>query len=185
MIDAVESGNGTRMNIALLVLRVVVGGLFAGHGAQKLFGWFGGHGLRNTGGFFESMGFRPGTPMAFVAGGAEFAGGLLLAFGLLLPAAAAMLTGVMVSAIAAVHWKKGVWNQDGGIEFPLVLATVAFAVAAIGAGRYSLDDAFGIDWHGLWWALGAVALGTVGGLASLLPGRRPPAQQEHHLREAA
>ena len=173
------------MNIALLILRVVVGGLFAGHGAQKLFGWFGGHGLRNTGGFFESLGFRPGTPMAFLAGAAELGGGLLLAFGLFVPAAAAMLTGVMVSAIAAVHWKKGVWNQNGGIEFHLVLIAVAFAVAAIGAGRYSLDNAFGIDWHGLWWAIGAVGLGAVGGLASLLPGRRPPARQERHLREAA
>jgi putative oxidoreductase len=173
------------MNIALLVLRVVVGGLFAGHGAQKLFGWFGGHGLEKTGGFFESIGFRPGTPLAFVAGAAELGGGLLLAFGLLVPAAALLLTGVMVTAIAAVHWQKGLWNQDGGIEFPLVLATVAFAVAAIGAGRYSLDTAFGIDWHGLWWALGAVGVGAIGGLASMLPGRRPPAEQERHLREAA
>jgi putative oxidoreductase len=96
-----------------------------------------------------------------------------------------MLVGVMVSAIAAVHWEKGIWNQNGGIEFPLVLGTVAFAVAAIGAGRYSLDNAFGIDWHGLWWALGAVGLGVLGGLASMLPGRRPPAEQERHLREAA
>ena len=173
------------MNIALLILRVVVGGLFAGHGAQKLFGWFGGHGLQNTGGFFESLGFRPGTPMAFVAGAAELGGGLLLGFGLFVPAAALMLTGVMLSAIAAVHWPKGIWNQNGGIEFPLVLATVAFAVAATGAGRYSLDNAFGIDWHGLWWALGAVGLGALGGLASILPGRRPPAEQERHLREAA
>lgn len=173
------------MNIALFILRVLVGGLFAGHGAQKLFGWFGGHGLRNTGGFFESIGFRPGTPMAFLAGSAELGGGLLLGFGLFVPAAAVMLTGVMVSAIAAVHWEKGLWNQNGGIEFPLVLGAVAFAIAAIGAGRYSLDDAFGIDWHGLWWALGAVGVGALGGLVSLLPGRRPRAQQERHLREAA
>ena len=91
----------------------------------------------------------------------------------------------MVSAIAAVHWEKGLWNQNGGIEFPLVLGTVAFAIAAIGGGRYSLDNAFGIDWHGLWWALGAVGLGVLGGLASMLPGRRPPTEQERHLREAA
>jgi len=173
------------MNIALLILRIVVGGLFAGHGAQKLFGWFGGHGLAKTGGFFESIGFRPGRPMAFAAGAAELGGGLLLAFGLFVPAAAALLAGVMVSAIAAVHWRKGLWNQNGGIEYPLVLMTVAFAATAIGAGRYSLDDAFGIDWHGLWWAFGAVGLGALGGLASLVPGRRRPARQERHLREAA
>jgi putative oxidoreductase len=179
------------MNAAYLVLRIVVGSLFAGHGAQKLFGWFGGHGLRNTGGFFESMGFRPGTPFALLAGFAEFAGGLLLAAGLFLPASALLLVGVMTTAIGAVHWSKGVWNNDGGFEFPLVLAAVAFVFAATGAGTLSLDSAFGIDWHGIWWALGAAGVGATGGLASLV-GRRlaqAPARQEEErerrLREAA
>lgn len=44
------------MELGLVVLRVVVGGLFAGHGSQKLFGWFGGHGREGTGQFFESVG---------------------------------------------------------------------------------------------------------------------------------
>ncbi len=42
------------MNLGLLVLRIIVGLLFAGHGAQKLFGIFGGHGLAGTAGFFEN-----------------------------------------------------------------------------------------------------------------------------------
>jgi len=173
------------VNTALLVLRLVVGLLFAGHGAQKLFGWFGGHGLRQTGGFFASIGYRPGLPMALLAGLAEFGGGLLFAAGLFVPAAALVLCGVMASAIAGVHWPKGVWNQNGGFEFPLLMGTAAFAVAAIGPGKLSLDHALGIDWHGLGWALGAVGLGALGGLLSLLPRRRPPAQSEQQLREAA
>jgi putative oxidoreductase len=173
------------VNTALLVLRLVVGLLFAGHGAQKLFGWFGGHGLRRTAGFFESIGYRPELPMALLAGLAELGGGLLFAAGLVVPAAALVLCGVMASAIAGVHLPKGIWNQNGGIEFPLLMATVAFAIAAIGPGTLSLDHAFGIDWHGLWWALGAAGLGALGGLLSLLPGRRQPADREQHLREAA
>jgi putative oxidoreductase len=173
------------VNASILILRLVVGLLFAGHGAQKLVGWFGGHGLRNTGNFFDSMDFRPGLPMAFLAGAAELGGGLLLAAGLLVPTAAVLLTGVMTSAIAGVHWSKGIWNQDGGLEFPLVMGTVAFAVAATGAGRFSLDRWFGIDWHGLWWALGASGLGALGGLVSLLLRRRAPGRREQRLREAA
>jgi putative oxidoreductase len=66
---------------ALLILRVVVGSLLVGHGAQKLFGAFGGHGLAGTAAWLESIGLRPGRPWALVAGLSEFGGGLLLALG--------------------------------------------------------------------------------------------------------
>jgi putative oxidoreductase len=39
------------MKLCRVILRVLIGGLFVGHGTQKLFGWFGGHGLDGTGGF--------------------------------------------------------------------------------------------------------------------------------------
>ena len=48
------------MDTGLLILRIVVGLLFVGHGTQKLFGWFRGYGLKGTGGFFEQLGYRPG-----------------------------------------------------------------------------------------------------------------------------
>src|SRR5687768_7056953 len=101
-------------DLALLIVRLVVGALFAGHGAQKLFGWFGGHGLAGTGAFFDSIGIRPGRTMALVAGLSEFVGGVLLVFGLWLPVAALLIGGAMVVAIAKVHGKNGVWSQNGG-----------------------------------------------------------------------
>ena len=167
------------MNVALLVIRIVVGALFAGHGSQKLFGWFRGHGLKGTASFFDTVGLVPALPLAFLAGLAELTGGLLLAFGLFVPVAALLLTAVMVAAIVTVHWKNGVWAQDGGFEFPLVLATVAFAVAAIGPGSLSLDDAFGIEWAGLKWAIAAVVVGGGAGIVSCALGKVRKRTQEH------
>ena len=64
-----------------LALRVPVGIIFAAHGAQKLFGWFGGYGLEGTGGWMDSIGLSPGVVMAFLAGAAEFFGGIALVLG--------------------------------------------------------------------------------------------------------
>jgi putative oxidoreductase len=159
------------MDLGLLVLRVVVGLLFFGHGAQKLFGWYGGHGLHGTGQFFESMGFPRGKRQALLAGSLEAGGGLLLALGLVTPFAAAALIAVMTVAVIKVHFAKGVWNTEGGYEYNAVLVAVAFALAAIGAGNWSLDHAIGISDHGVAWALGALGAGIAGGLLPLAEAR--------------
>src|SRR5919204_2108695 len=147
------------MSYGLLLLRVVVGGTVFAHGAKKLFGWFGGHGLRGTAGFFESLGWRLPLLMAFMAGLGETSG-LAFAAGFLTPLAALGIAVVMLNAIFVVHWKNGFFNGDGGLEFPFSLATVAVAVAAIGPGRFSIDNAIG--WadniSGLWWGVGVAAV---------------------------
>jgi putative oxidoreductase len=155
------------MELGLLVLRVVVGALFVGHGSQKLFGWFGGAGLDGTGGFFESLGLRPGRTLALAAGLAELAGGLLFAAGLMTPLAAALLIAVMTCAIAIVHWPNGLWVSNGGFEYNLVLIAAAFSVTAIGAGKWSLDRVLGLDAAGPGWAFGALLVGALLGLAPL------------------
>jgi putative oxidoreductase len=146
------------MSYGLLLLRVVIGGTIFAHGAQKLFGWFGGHGLRGTANFFGSSGWRAPLLMAFLAGLGE-ASGLAFAAGFLTPLAALGIATVMLNAIFAVHWKNGFFNGNGGLEFPLTLATIAVAVAATGPGRFSLDRAFG--WadniSGVWWGVGVAA----------------------------
>ena len=115
------------MKIARFLLRVVIGGLFVGHGAQKLFGWFGGHGIDGTASFFEQIGIRPGRRNAIAAGAAEAGGGAALALGLATPLAASTLTGVMLTAIHRVHLKNGPWVGNRGYEYNLVLiATVVF-----------------------------------------------------------
>jgi putative oxidoreductase len=160
------------MELALLALRVVVGLLFVGHGTQKLFGWFGGHGIEGMAAGFDSMGLRPGRLHAFLAGGAETAGGLLLALGLLTPFAAAALIAVMTTAIVTVHLSKGPWNSNGGYEYNLVMIAAAFALAGVGAGEWSLDNALSLDVAGTGWALAALAAGVLGGLGAVFSARR-------------
>ncbi|MEW9673865.1 DoxX family protein [Ammoniphilus sp. 3BR4] len=128
------------MNLGLLIIRLVIGLTFMGHGAQKLFGWFGGYGPKGTGGWMESIGIRPGVQMAILAGLSEMVGGLLFAAGLLTPLGALLIAGTMVMAILKVHGPNGYWGDKGGFEYQLVLIAVVIGVALIGAGSYSLDE---------------------------------------------
>lgn len=155
------------MEIGLLLVRIVVGLLLAGHGAQKLFGWFGGYGIAGTGGFFESLGYRPGKPMAVLAGLGELVGGLLLVVGWFTPLAAAAVIGVMANAVAAAHWGKGPWATSGGWELPVINGAVAAALAFTGAGDLSLDAALGWDLWGVEWGAAALLLGLGSALVVL------------------
>jgi putative oxidoreductase len=159
------------MNLTLLTLHVVVGVLFMGHGAQKLFGVLGGPGLDGLAGFFEALGLRPARLQAFVAGAAEFFGGALIALGLFTPIAAAVLIAVMVTAIVTVHFAKGPWNSDGGYEFNVLVVAALFTLAGAGPGKWSLDNALNLDLTGTGWALAALGAGVVGGLGAVALGR--------------
>lgn len=159
------------MALGLLILRLVVGALFAGHGLQKLYGWLGGHGIEGTAGFFEALGLRPGRTHAMLAGAAELAGGVFLAFGLLTPFAALAITAVMVTAIATVHGSKGLWMTDGGYEYNVVLIAIAFAITAAGPGSASLDHALRLPIAGAGWAFAELAVGAAAGLAAVAMGR--------------
>jgi putative oxidoreductase len=158
------------MEYGLLLLRLVVGLLFAGHGAQKLFGWFGGGGPQGTTAFFSSLGYRAPAAMAILAGLSELGGGLLLASGFLTPLASFLLATVMLNAIATVVWPKGFF---GGYEFELTLATVAIALAATGPGEISLDDAIGWadELSGILWASLALSSAIVVSVITTTLGR--------------
>jgi putative oxidoreductase len=167
------------MSYGLLLLRVVVGGTMFSHGAQKLFGWFGGPGLRGTAGFFESLGWRMPLALAFLAGLAETSG-VAFALGLLTPLAALGIAVVMLNAIFVVHWRNGFFNGNGGLEFPLTLATVAVAVAATGPGRFSIDRLIGWDDNisGVWWGVGVAAAALAISFVTVTVFRRRESMQE-------
>ncbi len=153
------------MNIGMLILRLVIGTLFIGHGTQKLFGWWDGGGPSGTARFFDQVGFRPGPPLALIAGLTETAGGSLLLLGLCTPLGAAAVIGVMTAAGVVVHLSNGLWNTKGGVELPLVNIAVASALAFAGPGRYSMDRLIGWHLSGVLWGLGAMVLGFATGLA--------------------
>lgn len=134
------------IGVGLLVLRLVLGVIFIGHGAQKLFGSFGGPGLKGTAGFFEQLGIKPPYLMAVLAGLAEVVGGILVILGFLTPLATLALIVVMIIAVLTVHLKNGFFVTNGGYEFNLALAGMALTLLIVGAGAYSLDSALGILW---------------------------------------
>ncbi|HEX5858423.1 MAG TPA: DoxX family protein [Microbacterium sp.] len=156
------------MDIALLVLRVVVGLFFAGHGAQKLWGKFGGHGLEGTGGFFESLGLSPGRRHAQAAGA-------------MTPLASTLISSTMITAIRKVHAKNGPWTTEGGWEYNAVLIAAATLLADRGPGAPSVDSVLFPRLHGKGWAVASLLAAAAGSALVTSPalneGTAAPADQ--------
>ena len=172
------------MGVGRLTTRAVIGGLFVGHGTQKLFGWFGGPGHAGTQGMMTAIGLRPAKLHALMAGITETAGGALLAAGLATPLASATLTGVMATAIRKVHLKNGPWVTQGGWEYNATIIAALLTLAEVGPGELSLDHVLGIDRHGPAIALSALGVGVAAAAATMAAGSRgteqgpPPEEPE-------
>jgi putative oxidoreductase len=115
----------------------------------------------------EGLGFRPGRRHAFMAGLTELSGGLLIAFGLLIPLGSALIASVMLVAAVTVHLKQGFFNANGGYELPLVLGLGALSVAFTGPGAFSIDALLGVWTGGLLWGAAATIVATVGAAVQL------------------
>jgi putative oxidoreductase len=166
------------MRLGRLAARLVIGGLFIGHGTQKLFGWFGGPGREGTERMMEKLEMRPPRANALLVGAAETAGGGMVASGFLTPAGASALIASMITAIRKVHGTKGVWNSQGGYEFNLVLIAALLALVDGGPGPISVDRLLGLDETGHRWALAALAAGAAGSAIAIEAGRRLAEEQE-------
>lgn len=162
-------------DLGLLLLRVVVGPVFAFHGYAKIFR---GGRLAGTGRWFESIGMRPGHVHARLGAAGELATGTCLTLGLLTPFAGMGVVGLMSVAFWTVHRGRGLLITREGWEYVLVLGTIGVTLGLLGPGRWSLDNALGIDLTG---AIGfAISLGGGLGLASLLlaTAYQPPVEAE-------
>jgi putative oxidoreductase len=145
----------------ILIVRLVIGVLFIGHGVGKLFGWFGQSGVDGTAAFFEQVGYSPGEELAIFTGIIELAAGLMLVLGFLIPLAAAIIIGDMMNA-AWVKSVDGFWIADDGYEYEFVLIILALALAVAGPGAYSVDR----DREWVRSRAGGVAVAVVLGLVS-------------------
>src|SRR5207237_10755399 len=122
-------GGAMVADLGLLLLRLTLGAVFLGHGAQKAFGAFGGPGFEGAAGFIGSIGFRPARVWAAAAVGGELVAGLLFVLGLVTPLAGLLVLATMAVAIAKVHGPKGFFVQDGGVAYHLEMTIGGVGVA--------------------------------------------------------
>ncbi|MBC8144339.1 MAG: DoxX family protein [bacterium] len=121
----------TKLDIALLVLRLWTGAMMIMHGWPKVFG--------NMKGFTEGiseMGFPAPAVFAWAAALSELAGGLLLALGLYTRASATLVAATMFVAAFVKHLHDPFQRQ----ELPITYLAIAIALLLLGSGRYSLDN---------------------------------------------
>ena len=113
---------------ALLVMRLVLGAIMIAHGYHKVFGGFHHH--------MEMVGSL-GIPrwLAYLSAGTEFFGGIAIVLGLFTRYVSLAFMIEMAVAIWKVHFKNGL-TGNGGFEFPLALAAIAFALMCFGGGPW-------------------------------------------------
>jgi putative oxidoreductase len=116
----------TAVDVSLLIVRVIVGFIFAYHGYPKVF----------QGGMHqmaEGLG-----PVAYLVAVGEFFGGLGLMAGVLARFSAAANIVIMIGAIAMVHGRHGFALQNQGYEYNLALIGLLAPVLIAGPGRFSI-----------------------------------------------
>lgn len=162
-------------DLASLLLRIALGVVLLMHGRNH--GW-GSGGLAGTASWFEGLGLRPAKLHAAISAYMEVAAGLALILGIFVPFAAAAGIGTMTVAFITVHRKNGffIFNPGEGYEYVATVAFALTALAALGAGKFSLDHAFDIELHGVGVGLAAAAAGVLGAALLLITSWRPPAK---------
>src|SRR2546425_10181370 len=128
-------GNSWAVNWGLVPLRLVIGLVFAVHGAQKLFVF----GLGGAAGFMAKVGIPLPSVAAVVVMAVEILGGLALLLGLGTRLAAALLALEMGVAILAVRLKMGF---VGGYEFEVPLLAPRLSLVPLRARALTGEKGF-------------------------------------------
>ncbi|MFI9834095.1 DoxX family protein [Streptomyces sp. NPDC051913] len=164
-------------DLALLLVRLTLGLVMIAHGHNH---WRGGGRIEGTARWFTGLGLRNGPLQAWLSVLTEIGAGVLLLLGLFTPLACAAVISVMLVAGLLAHRRNGFFVFKDGYEYVLTLAVVALALAVLGPGGISVDEASGIDVTGR--AGGALALGAAvaatAGLLAVFWRPRPTEQEE-------
>ncbi len=133
----------TTDDFVVTLLRLALGIVFFGHGAQKVLGWFGGFGFRATLGFFTQMHIP--AVLAVLAIAAEFLGSIGLLVGFLGRVAAFGIATNMVVAVILIHRHFGLFanwfgtQQGEGYEYHILAIAICLAIMIRGSGALSID----------------------------------------------
>jgi putative oxidoreductase len=167
------------INLALLAFRASVGAVMLAHGINHVFR---GGKIEGTARWFASLGMKPGILHAWLASVTEIVGGTLLVLGALTPLSGAAVIGVMLVAWITNHRGNGffIFRPGEGWEYVMTLTFCGLALAVVGPGDWSLDEAFDIreDLIGATGLLIALLAGGGGALALLLGFWRPARDDE-------
>jgi putative oxidoreductase len=166
-----------QINLGLLLLRVAAGVTMIAHGYSHIYR---GGKIKGTAGWFASLGMKPGILHAWLASLTELAAGLALALGFLTPWAAGALIGIVLVAFITNHRDAGFFvfaRPTEGWEYLMNLAAIFLALACVGPGEWSLDNAIDYQPSGWWGLIIALVIGVGGTIGLLATFWRPPARE--------
>ena len=132
-LPASDRPGSTRVDVALLLIRIAAALAFLYHGCAILFGMFGGPGPVQFAAFMHAP-----VAVGYLVGLAQVTGALAILTGILIRVGAACIIVVMLGAIFLVHLAHGFDINKGGMEYALTQSLIALALLLAGAGRYSL-----------------------------------------------
>lgn len=126
-------------DLVLLLSRVALGVILLAHGWQKFNEWT----LDGTAAAFADMGIPAATAAATFTTFVELIGGAALILGVFTPVVALLNIANLLGALVLVHAGNGVFVGDNGYELVLALAAGLLVIAALGAGKFSVDGLLG------------------------------------------
>ena len=127
-------------DLAMFMLRVVLGSIFVVHGAQKLFGMFGGIGLEGTAEMVEGLAPINADLLALIWAFIEFIGGIFIVLGIMARWAVSAIMLTVLISLCKFDLVYGFFIKNSGIEHKLLILGACIPLSLLGGGRWSVWD---------------------------------------------